>query len=150
MIQHEANLFLLQGTPYQNQLFSFVQENLVGTQTVPTIGSSVSVLDVPGLDICTRYWFIARAATCAAEAFSEPSRVELRDTDTFEFIFNLFDDEGSCSDWIKVATMDKINAIETTLKAVLDSTVCGFIQVGCFDSSTFRCSDTEGKTVKFG
>ncbi len=126
-----------------------MQENLVGTQSVPSIGASVSTLDVPGLDICTRYWFVARAATCAAEAFSEASIVELRDTDTFEFVFNLSDDEGSCDDWIKGATMECVTAIENKLKAVLDSTVCGFIKVGCFDSSAFSCSDDEPKSVTF-
>ena len=124
-----------------------MQENLVGTQSVPSIGASVSTLDVPGLDICRRYWFVARAATCAAEAFSEPSIVELRDTDTFEFVFTLPDDEDSCDDdWLKGANVE---CVENKLKAVLDSTVCGFIKVGCFDSSAFSCSDDEPKSVTF-
>ncbi len=111
-------------------------------------GSSATVLDVPGLDICTQYWFVARAATCAVEAFSEPFQVTLRDTDTFVLLFDLPDSEGECDNWIIIDTIDKITGIENTLISVLDSTVCDFIRVGCFSQSTFSC-EQGGNTVTF-
>ncbi len=123
---------------------------MIGTQTVPMLGTSTSTLEVPGLDICTQYWFIARAATCAVEAFSEPFQVTLRDTASFEFVFTLSDNDGSCDNWIKEDTMDKISAFESSLLSVLDSTVCNFIQVGCFAQSAFSCEDEDdAKTVTF-
>lgn len=121
-----------------------IKDNLVSIQ----LANSGTDLDVANLDICTPYWFVARAASCAAEAFSDPAKLELRDVTPFFFKFDLNDD-STCDDWIKIDVDGKISNTKSAMMDALDSTTCGFISVGCFANSSYTCPSPSGKTVVF-
>ena len=124
------------------------QDNLIDTRVVPTGAASSKQYDIDGLDICTEYWVIARAATCAAEEFSDPFKVELGDVTNFMFSFELLS-TTTCEDWIKIKYDENVAAMETTMMNTLDSTLCNFIRVGCFSGSAFTCDTEKQGTVYF-
>ena len=129
---------------------SLCQDNLVSTVVVPTGSASSRQTDIERLDICTEYWLVARAATCAAEEFSDPFKVELPDVTDFMFSFEI---DGSaiprCEDWVNATYNENIVIVENELKTTLNSTLCGFIQVGCFSDSAFTCNSERPNRVYF-
>ena len=125
---------------------SLCQDNRVSTVVVPTGAPSSRQTDIDGLDICTEYWLVARAASCAAEEFSDPFKVELRNVTDFMFSFAII---PHCEDWVNSSCNENIISIENILKGTLTSTLCGFIQVGCFSGSAFTCNSERPNRVYF-
>ena len=117
---------------------------------VPTGAASSKQIDVNGLDVCTEYWLVARAATCAAEEFSDPFKAELRDITDFTFSFKL---DGStiprCEDWLKTQYAQNIDAVEREMTNTMNLAQCGLIQVSCFSGSAFTCNPEKPDTVYF-
>ena len=104
--------------------------------------------DIDGLDLCTTYWFVARAATCGAEAFSTPYKLELQDATLFTLAFDLSDLE-ECNTWTAADNAMRINAIEQTLNSTLYSAACRLILVDCFAGSTLSCSADDQRVAIF-
>ena len=117
---------------------------------VPTGAASSKQIDVNRLDVCTEYWLIARAATCAAEEFSDPFKAELRDVTGFTFSFKL---DGSaiprCEDWLKTQYAQNIEAVESEMMGTMNQAQCGLLQVNCFAGSAFTCNSQKQDTVYF-
>lgn len=114
--------------------------------TIPITSSDRK--DILGLDICTIYWFVARSATCGAEAFSDPFRLPLQDATVFTVDFGLRE-LGDCNTWIASETALKINTIEQTLNTTLYSAACQLILVDCFSGSTLSCSAVDESLAIF-
>lgn len=102
--------------------------------------------DIPGLDICTPYWLVARAATCGAEANSVPFKLDLGDAALFTLDLQL---QQECSAWININNAMKINAIEKALNETLYDTPCKLILVNCFSGSTLTCSAKDSTYAAF-
>ena len=131
-------------------MLSLCQDHLVRTVVVSTGAASSRQTDVDRLDVCTEYWLVARAATCAAEEFSDPFKVELLNVTDFGFSFEL--DSSTiphCEDWVNTMYEENINIVENGMKNTLNSTLCGFIQASCFSGSIFTCNSERPDAVYF-
>ncbi len=115
--------------------------------TIPvTAGQSSTVIS--GLSICTTYQVVARAATCASEALSEPQTISLVDVTMFDFIVNL-NGASTCTDYIKTDNTAAIGALERSMQQALLSTDCGSFSVSCFANSALECSRDNPGVVYF-
>ena len=63
-----------------------------------TAGQTSTSINLP--NICTTYQVVAKAATCAADAFSDPATISLVDVTIFDFIADL-KGVSTCNNFIK-------------------------------------------------
>ncbi len=107
-----------------------------------------STVDIDGLEICTVYQIVARAATCAEEASSDPHTIDLVDVTIFDFIVDL-NGASTCNDYIDKDTGETVTNIERSMQEALLSTDCGSFSVSCFASSVLECSRDNPTVVYF-
>lgn len=117
----------------------------MGTVSPSTIPNSK---DITGLDLCTTYWFVARAAICGADVFSPAFQLELQDAILFTLDFDL-SGLGECNAWIATDNALKISAIEQTFNNTVYSMECGLILVDCFAGSALSCSANDPSLAIF-
>lgn len=111
-----------------------------------TAGATSTVIDVPG--ICTSYVVVAKAATCAADALSNPQTISLVDVTMFDFIVNL-EGASNCNEYVQNDNSEAIAALERSMMQALLSTDCGSFSVTCFAGSVLECSRDNPGVVYF-
>ena len=111
-----------------------------------TAGQTSTSINLP--NICTTYQVVAKAATCAADAFSDPATISLVDVTIFDFIVDL-KGVSTCNDYIKNDNTEAIAALERSMMQALLSTDCGSFSVTCFANSALECSRDNPGVVYF-
>ena len=80
--------------------------------------STDTEIDLTGLDVCTPYWFMVRAATCGDAASSTPMKVDLDDTKLFELSFKL-EDADRCTSFKQSENDQTVSNIEDIMNNTL-------------------------------
>ncbi len=107
-----------------------------------------STIDIEGLDICTAYQIVARAATCADEASSDPHTIDLVDVTLLDFIVDL-NGASTCTDYVQNDNGETVTNIERSMQEALLSTDCGSFSVSCFANSALECSRDNPSVIYF-
>ncbi|XP_064384249.1 uncharacterized protein LOC135333252 isoform X3 [Halichondria panicea] len=96
---------------------------------------------ISGLDACTTYWFAVKSASCAAEVFSSPARLNTSsDVSPFDFSIQLQGNE-SCAQWVGLNTTKKISELEKLMLSILhsDTESCNLRDTYCFKETVLEC-----------
>ncbi len=110
--------------------------------------STDNTIDIVGLDVCTPYWLVVRAATCGDESSSSPVKVDVEETTPFELNFKL-EDYSSCTSFIQSETESTVTNLEQAMTDALLSSDCGVVSVTCYAGSTVTCSRSDASLVYF-